>query len=377
MGRILAEDVTVKQDIPSFDRSVVDGFAVRSADIRNASLYNPTVLRVIGESKLGQKCSINLGRSNAIAVATGSIVPRGGDSVVPKENIVYVSKQRISITSPLGHGQNILRKGEDFPRGKVILERDRRLRPEDLGLLKLLGFTRVRVLQQPRVGVMSTGSELVERVGQSCMGAKTVDINRTILSAMVSACDGKVVDFGIVRDDRVSIIHALMKAIRSCNLILVSGGSSVGQRDLVPECVNALGRPGMLVHGVAMRPAMPTGLAAVNNVPIIVLPGFPVSAMFAFLVFGRPMIAKIIGTKNVIERTTKAILTETVKGGRGYRTFVRVKLRRIKGRFVAKPLKNQKSSALASMIAADAYLVIPEDANEIRANEKLQVTMLR
>jgi molybdopterin molybdotransferase len=375
-GRVLAENVTARQDLPSSDRSVVDGFAIRSVDVQSASASNPVVIHVIGESRLGEGCSLIVGDLEAVSVATGSTVPEGADSVVPVEDVSQMARSQISLTSPVAEGLNIIRKGEDFSRGQVVLEQGRRLRPQDLGALKLLGFAKVRVARRPRVGVMSTGSELVEKNGRRSR-RKVVDVNRLILSTMVAECGGEPVDLGIVKDDRRSILGALRNGLRFCDLILVSGGSSVGQRDLVPGCINSLGRPGMMVHGVAMRPSMPTGLAVVNCVPIISLPGFPVSAVFAFRVFGRPMISKLLGARDVEEGRLQAVLSETVRGLSGYRSFVRVRLRVREGGLVAEPLKIQKSSALASMVDADAYVVIPEGVNEILADERVEVTLLK
>ena len=376
VGRVLAEDVAANQDLPLFDRSVMDGFAIRSLDVQTALPSFPIVLDVIGESRLGQDCRTIVKRLQAVSVATGSILPKGADCVVPIEDIFQVSKHRISLTSPVVRGQNILHKGEDFSRGKVILEAGQRLRPQDLGALRVLGFAKVRVAAKPRVGVMSTGSELVEKSARM-LRSKIVDINRLILLEMVTECGGKGVDLGIVDDDQQSILDALRKALRSCNFILVSGGSSMGQRDLVPECIDMLGRPGMMVHGVAMRPAMPTGLALVNHVPIISLPGVPVSAIFAFRVFGLPMISRLLGAQEVTTATARAVLSEKVRGVLGYRLFVRVKLNRTERGLVAEPLKSQKSAVLKSMVDADAYFVIPEDVPEIQANETVEVTLLR
>lgn len=375
-GRVLLGDVAASRDAPLFDRSMVDGFAVRSADVHDASTKCPTVLKVIGESKLGQLGRLKVGRGQAVAVDTGSFVPHGADCVVPVEDVAHLSKQRITLSLPLVVKQNILRKGEDFARGKVILGDGRRLRPQDLGLLKTLGFASVRVVKRPKIGVLSTGSELVEKIGQAYSG-KVVDINRLVLAVMVSDCGGDPVDFGIVQDRREEIIDTLRKGVKSCDLILISGGSSVGERDLVPECINAIGRPGMLVHGVAMRPSMPTGLAAIGHVPIISLPGIPVSAMFAFRVFGRPMIARIMGTEDLPDATIRARLASTVRGLEGCRTYVRVRLLRTRKGFVAEPLRTQKSSALASIVAADGYVVVHEGIDEVRGGKIVDVTLFR
>ena len=371
-GRVLAADVIARRILPSNDLSIVDGFAVRSVDFRNVS-SDPVVLKQIGESILGKPCNAAVRKRQAVAVATGSIVPKGADSVAPIEDVTFLPANRISLTKRVPRGQNIVLRGEDVTRGKVVLKNGACLRPQDLGLLKAMGIEEIFLVAKPRVAVISTGGELVETLHEASSG-QIVDINRLILSSLVTRAGGVAVDLGIVKDRKGSIINALRKAIESSDLVLVSGGSSVGERDLIPSCVDALGKPGMLVHGVAMRPSMPTGLAVVNKTPIISLPGFPVSAMFAFLVFGRPMISKL-GGKRIVDRTEKAVLAVPVKGMKGFRTFIRVILRETPKAFFAEPVRSQKSSVLMSMVAADGYITIPEDAAEISANHSVEVTL--
>jgi molybdenum cofactor synthesis domain-containing protein len=197
-----------------------------------------------------------------------------------------------------------------------------------------------------------------------------------VLSAKINEMNGDVLDLGIVKDRKEVIISTLKRAVKLSDLVLVSGGSSVGQRDLVPSCISSLGKPGMLVHGVAMRPAMPTGLASVNGTPIISLPGFPVSAMFAFLVFGRPMIAKLSGMKEVPESKREAMLAEPIKGWKSFRTFVRVTLKTTAGRLTAVPVESQRSSVIMSIVAADGFVTVPEDTGELPAGQIVEVTLL-
>jgi molybdenum cofactor synthesis domain-containing protein len=197
-----------------------------------------------------------------------------------------------------------------------------------------------------------------------------------VLSAKISELGGDVLDLGIVKDRNEVIISTLKRTVKLSDLVLVSGGSSVGQRDLVPSCISSLGKPGMLVHGVAMRPAMPTGLASVNGTPIISLPGFPVSAMFAFLIFGRPMIAKLSGMKEVPESKREAMLAEPIKGWKGFRTFVRVTLKTTAGRLTAVPVESQRSSVIMSIVAADGFVTVPEDTGELSAGQIVEVTLL-
>jgi len=225
------------------------------------------------------------------------------------------------------------------------------------------------------VAILSTGSELVERI-QNRSSNQIVDINRLVLSAKIKQLGGNLMDLGIVKDRKELIIRALEKAVKSADMVLVSGGSSVGQRDLVPSCINALGRPGMLVHGVAMRPAMPTGLASVSGVPIISLPGFPVSAMFAFLIFGGPMIAKLSGVEVTPEAKVQARSLKLIKGVKGYRTFVRVILSNTANGFVATPGNSQRASVMMSIVAADGFVIVPEGTGEIPKGSLVEVTLL-
>jgi len=375
LERVLADDIIAKTEIPLSNRSVVDGFAVRSADTDGATETSPVVLRIMGESRLGEACRGVVKPGGAFAIATGSIVPKGGDCVVPVEEARELAEREVALSMSVKRGQNILHAGEDIAHGKVVLTKGCRLRAQDLGVLKVLGIKNVRVMKKPRVAILSTGSELVERLGSRASN-QIVDINRLVLAAKVRQIGGNVIDLGIVKDRKELIINALGKAVKSSDMVLVSGGSSVGQRDLVPSCINSLGRPGMLVHGVAMRPAMPTGLASVGGIPIISLPGFPVSAMFAFLIFGSPMIAKLSGGKPVPEARVRANTLRPIKGVKGYRTFVRVALKNTASGFVAIPVDSQRASVMMSIVAADGFVVVPETTGEIPKGSLVEVTLL-
>ena len=374
-GTVLADDVVARSEIPNSDRSVVDGFAVRSVDTKDASDGSILVLRVTGESRLGQPCAGTVKNGGAFAIATGSIVPKGADCVLPVEEVRRLTGRKIAISEPAKPGENLLRKGEDLTRGKVVLTRGRRLRAEDLGVLKILGIRRVRVMRRPRVAILSTGNELVDS-RRSRLSSQIVDINRLVLSAKVKQLGGTPIDYGIVKDRKELITETLRQAVKSSDMVLVSGGSSVGPKDLVPSCINAVGKPGMMVHGVAMRPAMPTGLASVNGVPVISLPGFPVSATFAFLIFGKPMITKLSRARSLPEARLQATTFEAVRGMKGYRTFIRVALRKTEEGFTARPIYSQRASVMMSLVAADGYVVVPEKTGVIPKGSLVDVTLL-
>ena len=375
LGRCLGKDVVADQYLPPVDRSVMDGYAVRVEDVKSASQENPVTLQVIGESRLGVLPRMHVGEGEAVVVATGSIVPSGADTVVIVERTTRLSSSSIAVHASATVGQNIAKKGEDVALGAVVLRKGAMLRPQDIAMLKALGLAKVYVSRKPRVAVLSTGNELVDSISRYNV-AKVVDINRTMLFCMLRELGADAVDLGIVKDREASIKTALKKGLKTCDAVIVSAGSSVGGRDLVPRCVNRLGKPGMLVHGVAMRPAMPTGLAVVNGKPVFSLPGFPVSAFFAFRTFVRPIIAKILGVKELFEPTANAVLSETITGTPGIRTYVRVTIRRNERGLVAEPLKLQRSSVLMSMVKANGIVTIPEEVTAIGRGETVTVMLV-
>jgi molybdopterin molybdotransferase len=375
LGRIVAEDIGASQSLPPTDRSVMDGYAVRSEDVRDANDQTPAILKLSGESKLGELCKATVNPGTGVAVATGSMIPPGADTVVIVERTKPMPGGKIAVYAPAGPWQSISKRGEDVSPGRLVLTRGHRLLPHDLGILKALGFSKVRVVRKPVISLISTGNELADFLKKGEFW-KIVDINRVVLAGMVERLGAEPLDLGIVKDREGSILRAIRKGLRISDVVVVTAGSSVGKRDLVPECVNRLGKPGMLVHGIAMRPSMPTGLGVVNGKPILSLPGFPVSAIFAFRAFGRPLIARLLGTREPEELVLKAILKERISGPTGYRTFVRVVVESSDDGLIAKPLMLQRSSALMSMVAANGIVTIPENVTAFEAGQLVDVTLI-
>jgi molybdopterin molybdotransferase len=374
VGRILAREVIARSYLPAADLSALDGYAVRSNDLRDASQTNRVVLRIVGESRLGEPCHLEIASGQVVVVATGSGMPRGADAVVMVEHTSRLQENMIEVHSAAAPGQGVTQKGTDFAPGRRVLRKGRRLRPEDIGALKALGLSKVLVVRRIRVGVLSTGNELVNSQRRN-KGAKIVDINRPILSAMVKEVGAEPVDLGVARDEAREIRLALTKGLGGSDVVLVTAGSSVGKKDLVPSCINSLGRPGMLVHGIAMRPGMPTGLAVVNHKPIVSLPGFPVSAIVAFKIFVLPLLAKLSGFPMPVERSIRAVLKERIRGAPNLRTFVRVKVEKVQTGFLAWPLKVQRSSLLTSMVDANGIVTIPESVGAIEAGQEVDVSL--
>jgi molybdenum cofactor synthesis domain-containing protein len=368
-GRSLGKDVVANRNLPPADRSAMDGYAVRFEDVRSA-----VILRLVGESTIGVRPRTRIGPGEVVAVSTGSLVPPGADSVIMVEETTRLSAGQVAVNAPAKFGQSVSRKGEDVSPGTIVLRKGVLLRSQDIGVLKALGLVRTAVARKPRVAVLSTGDELVNSPNTR-NAAKVVDINRVLISCMLQELGAEAVDCGMIRDHPAHIKKALRKALKGCDAVVVSAGSSVGKRDLVPECIDSLGRPGMLVHGVAMRPAMPTGLAVVKGKAVFSLPGFPVSAFFAFRTFVRPIVARMLGVKELPEPTANAVLKERITGLFGNRTYVRVSLNTTAQGLVAEPLKLQRSSVLMSMVRANGFVTVPEEVKAIDAGETVTVTL--
>jgi len=375
LNRALAEDVTAETSVPSFEKSAMDGYAVIAEETFGASPTNPALLRLIGESKIGETPKIVLHRGQTAAIATGAPVPQGANAVVMVENTKRLETGDIEIHAPVAPGENVAQVGEDVKQGAVVLERGRKLKPPDLGLLVALGRIAVRVVRKPRVGVLSTGNELTDAARATA--GKIADVNRPVLMAMVEECGGMPVDLGIAKDNAEQISLKLAHGLRSTDLVLVTAGTSAGKGDLVPDVINALGKPGMLVHGIAMRPSLPTGLAVVEGKPIVSLPGLPVSAMFAFSTFVQPLILRMLGTEPDPQPKVKARITKRIVGVPGFRTFVRVLVREEEGKLHAEPLRTPGSGILTTLTRANGIVVVPENIEGFDEEAEVEVQLFR
>lgn len=374
LNRILAEDVKAETSVPSFDKAAMDGYAVVAEDTFGASQTNPSLLRMIGESKIGETPRILLHRGETAAIATGAPVPQGANVVVMIENTKRLDTGYVEVYSAVAPGENVSQVGEDVRQGTVVLEIGRKLKPPDLGLLVALSRRSVRVVRKPRVGVLSTGNEL--SAGKSS-GGKIVDVNRPTLMAMVEECGGMPVDLGIAKDDPKQISQKVTQGLTSADLVLVTAGTSVGKGDLVPDVINALGKPGMLVHGIAMRPSLPTGLAVVNGKPVVSLPGLPVSAMFAFSTFVQPLILKMLGAEPDPQAKIRARTTKRIVGLPGFRTFIRVRVKEEDGKLVAEPLRTPGSGVLTTLTRANGIVVVPENVEGFDEGAEIEVQLFR
>ncbi len=369
-GRILSEDIVAKIDVPYFDRSAVDGYAVRAEDTFGASLTNPIVLKLAGEVEIGEKpCELKQGE--AVKVSTGSALPKGANAVVMLE---YAREfdGNVEVYKAVTPWENVSRKGEDVKAGEIVLKKGEVLQPQDIGIISALGYSKVKVLKRVKVAVIATGNELVE-VGEKPEVGKVVNSNSPMLCCAIKEFGCEPIYLGIARDDFDELLEKVRKAVEVADIVTITGGTSVGKRDIVPEVVKKLGR--LIFHGVAMKPGMPTGLGVIDGKPILLLPGFPVATLISFYTFFPEILARITGVKIVAKKwsVVKARLKRRIPSQPGVRTFARVLLKE----GLAEPIRTSGSGILTSMIRANGMVVVPEDKEGFEEGESVEVILIR
>ncbi len=378
LGRVLAKDVLCTRDVPPFDRSAVDGYAVKAEDVFGASETNPIVLNVQGKSSTGIMPDRVLEKGSTMQIATGAPMPHGADAVVMIEYTETTDPNRVEIYGTVTPGENVSVQGEDVKKGDLILKSGTFLKPQDIGILAALGLPEIDVTRKPRVGILSTGNELAS-LGSEIPRGTIFDSNKPMLMSMVQQSGAEPIDLGMAIDVRDDIAERLRAGLESADMILTSGGTSVGERDLLPSAVNTLGPPGVLIHGVAMRPGRPVALCAVEEKPIILLPGFPVAALIAYDVFVEPIILRMLGAsvRQNESPTIKAKATRRIPSSPGIRSFVRGQVLRRNGETLFEPLRSTGSSVISSMVRANGMLVIPENKEGVEEGEEVVVKLLR
>jgi len=327
LGLALAVPVTAAGDVPGFDRSTVDGFAVTAADTYGASEAQPAYLTVSGEVPMGTAASVSVGPGEAVRVATGGMLPFGADAALMVEHTEELPTGEIAASRPVSPGENIIRRAEDVAAGAIVLPAGHTLRPQDLGLLAAVGVSTVDVHRRPRVAVISTGDEIVAPEQEPAPG-QVRDINSYALAGMIREAGAEPLLLGIVRDEPAALRDALTRAAATADLVLISGGSSVGSRDYVAAALTELGPPGILVHGLRVRPGKPTVLAVAGEVPVIGLPGHPASALVIFWLFGVVAIRHLrgAGAQLHIVPSVRARLARHLPSSAGREDYVRVSL---------------------------------------------------
>ncbi|MBM3469801.1 MAG: molybdopterin molybdotransferase MoeA [Armatimonadetes bacterium] len=375
LGRVMAEDAVASTDLPPFDRSTMDGWAVRASDLAAAAPGRPVFLRPSGEVHMGVAADVPVPPCGAVRISTGGMLPVGADAVVMQEQAT-VEAEGLLVSRPVIAGENVVARGADIRAGELVLRRGWRLRPPDLGLLAGQGLESVLVFLPPRVAILATGDELVP-AGAPLTPGRVRDMNTVALAGAVDAAGGVPTICGIVGDDRPAILAALRSALAGHDMLLVSGGSSVGEHDLAMEAIAALGPPGIVVHGIAVRPGKPTVLAAAGTVPVIGLPGNPVSALVIFDLFARPVLEAMLGLDPGSRPwgLVRARLFEALPSARVREDHRRVRLEQRPGGIWAVPLP-AGSQILTSMVRADGIVVVPPGEQGLGEGEEVEVRLL-
>lgn len=373
LGRTTAEDVTAHEDIPGFDRSSVDGYAVFSADTFGASETLPAQLKLAGTVQMGKKPDFVLERGYAAYVPTGGQLPEGADAMVMVEYSEDLGDGEVYLHKAAAPGSHLVFRGDDTRVGTVLMKKGTRIRVQDIGALAALGYPRVLAEKRLRVGILSTGDEIVQ-VDQKPQGSQMRDVNSHLLAAGVREAGGEPVLYGIA-GDRYEDIHALVtQALAECHLVLISGGSSVGTRDETLRVMETLEKSALLVHGIAVKPGKPTILARVGQKAVVGLPGHPASAFFIFRVFVRQLIQVLSGTQTVSSRVVKAYMDGNYPSNSGREEYVPVMLEEREGKIKACPVFG-KSGLITLLTRADGYVHIQRGAEGLGAGQEVEVEL--
>lgn len=378
LGRVLAHDIAAPIDVPPFDRSGVDGFAVRYADTVGATDHSPCRLQLNDEViACGHAPQLEVGPGTVTAISTGGVIPRGADAVIMIEQTELLddaSTPHIEIRRTAAPGQFIAYAGSDIARGETLLRRLTRISSREIGMLAACGLDHIDVVRKPRVAVISTGDELVP-LGKALRPAGIYDSNGAIISAAITEAGGEPIAFGAFPDDQEELETAMRRALAECDMVVLSGGTSKGAGDLSHRIVSKLGKPGILVHGVALKPGKPLCLAAIDGKPLIVLPGFPTSAIFTFHAFGAPVIRARAGLPQEAARTETATVPTRIPSELGRTEFVLVSLVDSPNGPMAFP-SAKGSGSVTAFSQSDGFLEIEALANAIDAGTQTDVTLI-
>ncbi len=373
-GRILAEDILAPIDVPPFDRSTMDGYAVRAIDTFGADEGKPVTLKFCGQIPVGEFPNIVVEKGKAAEITTGAPIPKGADAVIMVE---YTTRRNESvfINRPASKGENIMEAGSDIRMDEKVLEKHQRLSSREIGVLAALGSTKLKVLKRPRVAILSTGAEVVEP-GKYLPYGKIYDINAYAFAAAVLECGGEPINMGIIPDNKSQLNVAVKRALDSADVVITSGGVSVGPKDLIPQVVGELGNPGVIISGIAVKPGKPTTIAMVEGKPVFSLPGHPTSSLLIFHLIVRPIICKMAGRIEETPLTLKAVAKTKMFAARGRRTFVMVNITNNKmGKPIASPVPTGLSGAITTLAKADGFVEIPEHQQFIDAGTEIRVCL--
>lgn len=367
-GRTLAEDIIADEYLPAFNRSAMDGYAVIADDLKGATKENPVVLSLSGEVLMGQEAESKLVPGTCMYTPTGSAVPEGCESVFIVEDTKNNQDGTVSFFKEIKKGENILWKGESVYPGKKVLSKGRCLSIADIGCLAGLGFTKVQVAKRPLVGIISTGDELVD-FEETPKNGQIRDINSETLALAVEEAGGEAKKYGIIRDEEEELSNCVKKALSECGMVLISGGSSMGEKDATEKIVEENGT--LILHGVRMKPGKPVIVGKADGKPVIGVPGNPISAYFVTRVFVKKLLLKMMGS-SAQELFVEATLTGDVKANKKRSQFDFARISVEDGKTLAEPVRTQ-SGLMTSMAECDAFFVTLLGSQDRKEGESVTI----
>lgn len=374
-SRILAQDLVANQDMPGFRRATMDGYAVEASSTFGASESGPAWLDIAGTILMGDIPQFSLKPGQAVQISTGGMLPEGADSVVMVEHTQRIDEKSVEIYKSVAPLQHVIDASEDFAKQETVLPRGTFIRPQEEGLAAGLGFTQVETYKIPRVGIISTGDEIIS-IDADPLPGKIRDINSYTLSGFISEAHATPVRYGIIKDDPIALKKAVETALEETDMVLISGGSSVGTRDFTVDVLSDLPDTEILVHGMSVSPGKPTILARAGKKPVWGLPGQVVSAMVVLKIVVIPFLDRLKGLENQ-DRAIQvpAELTRNVSSAQGRRDFIRVLLSKENGRMLAKPVLG-KSGLIRTMIHANGLLEIGDHVEGLEKGSMVNIILL-
>ncbi len=377
LGRVLAEEVISPLNLPGFIRATMDGYAIRAEDSFGISESLPAYLIIIGEVKMGERPTFQVNQGEAAKISTGGMLPEGSDAVVMWEYTNQIDEFTLEVKRPVAPGENVTKEDEDLKRGEKILSIGHRLRPQDIGVLAGMGKINLKVFKKPQLAIISTGNEIVPP-NQEPLKGEIRDINSYTLGTSVIKLGGIPLYKGIIKDKLKSLKQTIMKILEENEAqgLIISGGSSLGVRDITLETLTGLGKPGVLAHGISIKPGKPTIVAVINNKPIIGLPGHPVSALIIFHLLMRPLISWLEGEDYISDFSPQieAIIDTNVASDPGREEYIRVTLYKEDNQYYAKPIWG-KSGIISTLVRASGLIKIGLNIEGLKKGSRVMVEL--
>lgn len=374
-GRILACGIISSEDLPAFSRSTVDGYALISSDTFGAKETSPVYIEVNREVLMGAAPYFKINRGEAAVIPTGGMLPEGADAVLMLEYAQSVSGGMIEVLKSVSRYENVIQKGEDIKKGDAVLAKGQRLRAQDIGALASVGITEIEVCKKPVVSIISTGDEIVP--ADSALNSGQVrDINSYTLAGLITGCGGIPARKGIFKDDYETIKKVVGESLDTSDLVLISGGTSAGTKDMTAQIINDLGEPGVLFHGVSLKPGKPMIGGAVAGKPVLGLPGHPAAITVCFYLFIKPVIERLGGLAFTerFEKSIKAKMAKNIASSAGREDHIRVYVEDRNGELLAVPVLG-KSGLITTLVKADGIVVIPQGKLGLDAGEEVEVRL--